>query len=165
MYDTLDMSIQRIYLYLSHPNNVGFNSAVLLSRYLWINILIDSDMQVSCRNELFRCNLSCASIYPGYDNCIICSSNLRYQCLQTEIVHHHDHHCHHHYHHHYHHQHHPSFTIHHHRSTIHHPSFTIRPGCLRPSIALTVQNRGLKHQSFIHSFHQTAADLEGFKAK
>ena len=27
----------------------------------------------------------------------------------------------------------------------------IRPGCLRPSIALTVQNRGLKHQSFIHS--------------
>ena len=26
----------------------------------------------------------------------------------------------------------------------------IRSGCLRPSIALTVQNRGLKHQSFIH---------------
>ena len=26
----------------------------------------------------------------------------------------------------------------------------IRPGCLRPSITLTVQYRGLKHQSFVH---------------
>ena len=29
-------------------------------------------------------------------------------------------------------------------------SLFIRPGCLRPSIALTVQNRHLKHHSFIH---------------
>ena len=27
----------------------------------------------------------------------------------------------------------------------------IRPGCLRPIIALRVQNLGLKHQSFSHS--------------
>ena len=36
----------------------------------------------------------------------------------------------------------------------------IRPGCLRPSIALTVQNRGLKHHSFIRPFiHDDDADL------
>ena len=32
---------------------------------------------------------------------------------------------------------------------IHNKICLIRPGCLRPSIALTVQNRGLKHHSFI----------------
>ena len=32
---------------------------------------------------------------------------------------------------------------------IHNQICLIRPGCLRPSIALTVQNRGLKHHSFI----------------
>ena len=35
---------------------------------------------------------------------------------------------------------------------VHDKIHLIRPGCLRPSIALTVQNRGLKHQSFIYLF-------------
>ena len=34
---------------------------------------------------------------------------------------------------------------------IHSKIHLIRPGSLRPSIALIVQNLGLKHQSFIHS--------------
>ena len=32
---------------------------------------------------------------------------------------------------------------------IHNKIHLIRPGCLQPSIALTVQNRGLKHHPFI----------------
>ena len=35
------------------------------------------------------------------------------------------------------------------RGMVHNKIHLIRQGCLRPSIALTVQNRGLKHQSFI----------------
>ena len=42
------------------------------------------------------------------------------------------------------------------RGMIHNKIHVICPGCLRPSIALTVQKRGLKHHSFIHSFiHST----------
>ena len=35
---------------------------------------------------------------------------------------------------------------------IHNKNHLIRPGCLWTIIVLTVQNRGLKNQSFIHSF-------------
>ena len=35
---------------------------------------------------------------------------------------------------------------------IHNKIHLIRPGCLRLSIVLAVQNRGLKHHSFIHSY-------------
>ena len=38
------------------------------------------------------------------------------------------------------------------RGTIHNKFHLICPGCLHPSIALTVQNRGLKHRSF-HSLN------------
>ena len=33
---------------------------------------------------------------------------------------------------------------------IHNKINVIRPGCPQPSLALEVQNRGFKHQSFIH---------------
>ena len=36
------------------------------------------------------------------------------------------------------------------RGMVHNKIHHIHPGCLRPSIALTVQNRGLKHQSLFH---------------
>ena len=45
----------------------------------------------------------------------------------------------------------------HYVNMIHNKIHLIRPGCLRPSIALTVQNRGLKHQSFIHHVNQSIA--------
>ena len=34
---------------------------------------------------------------------------------------------------------------------VHNKIHFIRPGCRRPSIALTVQNRGLKYETFIHT--------------
>ena len=37
--------------------------------------------------------------------------------------------------------------------TFHNKIHLIRPGCLRPSTAVTVQKRGLKHQSFILACH------------
>ena len=39
------------------------------------------------------------------------------------------------------------------RGMIHNKIKYIRPGGLLPSIALTVQSRGLKHDSFIHLFY------------